>query len=139
MIGFFEDSITLVNHYYDTLTREDRFQASILDKCMWRQSTVRTANGNILSIATSTNITILYREGYVEPYVYAKLSNDEKQKHFTLNTDKTDFVFFGEVEEDLSNIKAINEAKKKYKWTTVQSVTDCTNVDMLKHWEGVGQ
>ena len=44
MIGFFEDSITLVNHYYDTLTREDRFQASILDKCMWRQSTVRTAN-----------------------------------------------------------------------------------------------
>ena len=33
----------------------------------------------------------------------------------------------------------INEAKKKYKWTTIQSVTDCTNVDMLKHWEVVGQ
>lgn len=139
MTGFFEDSITLVNHYYDKLTREDKFQASILDKCMWRQSTVRTANGNILNIATSTNITILYRDGYVEPYAYAKLSNDEKKKHFTLNTDKTDFVFFGEVKEDLSSIKAINEAKKKYKWTTVQSVTDCTNVDMLKHWEVVGQ
>lgn len=139
MIGFFEDTITLVNHYIDSETREDKFIPHVLDKCMWRASTVRNVSTNALTIATTINVSILSRDSYVDPSQFPKLDDEQKKNHFTLNLDKTDFIFYGEVKEDLSTIKAINEAKKTHKWATIQSVVDCTNVDELKHWEVVGQ
>lgn len=136
----FDDVVTVINHYYDAVTKEDKFNATVLNgDCMWREKTEKTVANDRLQVAKSISLTILYRSGYIEPEQYIKLSNDEKSKYFTLNAnDNMDFIVLGSV-SGISDYASIQEMKKKYRWATIASVSDNTMVDGLRHWKVTGR
>lgn len=133
----FDDIVTIINHYYDTITREDRFNKTVLyGNCMWRKKTVKTVSNNQIQVDDAISLTILYRNGYIEPRKYSKLPNDEKKKYFTLNSqDNTDLVVLGEVKEDIFDYASIQELKSNYEWVTIAGVSDNTMVDGLRNWK----
>lgn len=136
----FEDVVTVINHYYDSITREDRFNKTVLDRCMWRQQTVKTVANDKIQVDDAISLTILYRDGYIAPDQYGKLANDEKKKYFTLNADDNmDFIILGEVAEDISDYSSIQSMKKSYEWSTIAAVSDNTRVAHLKHWRVTGK
>lgn len=132
----FNDIVTLINHYYDAITREDRFNKTILTDCMWRRKSQKSVSNNQIQIADYISITIPFRDGYVPPNVYQKLPNDEKKKYFTLNTENNmDIVILGEVMEDVFDYSSLQEIEKKYEYHTIAGVSDNTLVYNLKHWK----
>lgn len=132
----FDDVVTIINHYYDAKTHEDKFHKTVLTDCMWRQKTTKTVSNNQIQVDDAISLTILYRDGYVEPNQYLKLTDEEQGNYFTLNADNNmDFVVLGKVEEEITDITSIQNLRKNYTWATIIGVSDNTMVDCLKHWK----
>lgn len=132
----FNDVVTIINHYYDAIAREDRFNKTVLKNCMWRKKTVKTVANNQIQVDDAVSLTILYQSGYIEPNIYSKLPNDEKKSFFTLNAENNmDLIVLGEVKENILDYSSIQELKKNYQYVTIAGVSDNTLVDGLKNWK----
>lgn len=132
----FTDYVTVINHYYDTDTKLDSFNKTVLDKSMWRRTTLKTVSNNEIQVADSVSVTVLYRDGYVSFKEYNELSEEEKKEHFTFNPNNNkDMLVLGIVEEDISDYESIVNVKKKYEYAIIEGLTDNTHRDVLQHWE----
>ena len=132
----FNDTITIYNHYYDKLTRLDKWNRKTLTGCMWRQTTTKTVSNGKLEVDDSISITIPYQNGYLPPKQYAKLPNDQMSQYWTLDSnDNLDVVVLGDIKVDLTDDYTLTDLRKDYDVYTVSAVSDNTLVDYLKHWE----
>ncbi len=137
----FNDTITVINYYTDSLTKVDKWHKTVLTGCMWRRKTTKTVNDNKIQIDDSVSVTIPYREGYLPPKQYAKMPNDEMSKYWTLNADNNlDIIVLGTVKEEISDSFTITDVKRNYdEVATISAVSDNTNMNHLKHWKVSGK
>lgn len=137
----FNDIVTVVNHYRDEVTKIDKWNKTVLNKCMWKRITTKSVVDGKIQIDDSISLTILYREGYLPPKKYAKVSNDQKNKFWTLDSKSNlDIIVLGEIKEEFSDKYTITNVKKDYdEVATISGVSDNTRVDYLKHWKVYGK
>lgn len=137
----FNDTVTIINHYLDTVTRLDKWNKTILKGCMWRRKVTKSVVDGKIQIDDSISLTIPFREGYLPPKKYAKIPNDQKNKYWTLDSfSNLDIIVLGEVTQDLSDNYTITNVKKDYdEVATISGVSDNTRVDYLKHWKVDGK
>ena len=127
---------TLYNHYTDKITEKTMYKKTVIDSVNWqRQQKTNVLDKGLVS-ADQINVLIPFYsadfEGktYIEPKAYRKLSDEEKDKHFTF--DNNDYIVRGEVNE--TNIEVV---KKSYdNVATIISVLTCDNGSRaIRHWE----
>lgn len=135
-ILIFTDTITLYNHYVDTLTRADKWNRTVLDRCMWRPTTTKSVIDGRIQVDDSISLTILKRDSYIAPKEYAKLPNDQKPNYFTLDSDSNlDVVVLGNVENDITETYTFADLRKDHDVYIISAVADNTLVPHLKHWK----
>lgn len=137
----FNQTVTVINHYYDKLTRLDKWHKTILKGCMWRRNITKSVVDGKIQIDDSVSLTIPYRDGYLPPKQYAKIPNDEMQNYWTLNSESNlDIIVLGEVTEELTDSYTITDVKRDYdEVATISGVADNTQRDRLKHWRVDGK
>ncbi len=133
----FNDTITIYNHYYDKLTKLDRWNRTVLKDVMWRQTTTKTVSSNKIQIDDSISITIPHRSGYLSPQKYIQMPNDKMSDYWTINAkNNVDIIVLGEINQDLTDSYTLRELRKDYdNVVTVMAVSDNSRVDHLKHWK----
>ena len=127
---------TLYNHYTDKATGKTMYKKTIIDSVNWQRQQKTNVTDKGLVSADQINVLIPFYgadfEGktYIEPKAYRKLSDEEKDKHFTF--DNNDYIVRGEVNE--TNIEVV---KKSYdNVATIISVLTCDNGSRaIRHWE----
>lgn len=134
----FNDTVTVVNHYRDPLTRLDKYNKTVLEGCQWTRKTTKTVVNGTIEIDDSVEVTIPYREGYLPPKQYAKTPNDEMPNYWTLDSDSNlDIIVLGLIDGDVTSIA---DVKKDYdNVATISAVGDYTSVPYLKHWKVEGK
>lgn len=137
----FNQTVTIINHYTDKLTRLDKWYKTTLTGCMWRRNITKSVVDGKIQIDDSVSLTIPYRDGYLPPKEYAKLPNDEMPNYWTLNSESNlDIMVLGEVKEELTDKYTITNVKKDYdEVATISGVADNTKRDNLKHWRVDGK
>lgn len=137
----FNDTVTVINHYKDPLTKLDKWNKTILDGCMWNRKITKSVVDGKVQIDDSVSLTIPYRDGYLPPKQYAKVPNDEMHKYWTLDsTSNLDIIVLGVVTEELTDSYTITNVKKDYdEVATISGVSDNTRRDELKHWRVDGK
>lgn len=137
----FNDTVTVINHYKDPLTKLDKWNKTILDGCMWSRKITKSVVDGKVQIDDSVSLTIPYRDGYLPPKQYAKIPNDKMSNYWTLDsTSNLDIIVLGVVTEELTDSYTITNVKKDYdEVATISGVSDNTRRDELKHWRVDGK
>lgn len=137
----FNQTVTVINHYVDKLTRNDKWNKTILQNCMWREQTAKTVANNQIQVDDCVSLTVPYRNGYLPPKQYVKVPNDEMKNYFTFNSDSNlDIIVLGEVTQEINDTYTITNVKKDYdNVATISAVSDNSIVDLLRHWKVTGK
>lgn len=133
----FASKITVINAHRDTITKEMMYFNTVLENCMIRKKVDTSPTNDTLNTVDYYSITILYQDGYLMPYNYHKLPNDEMKKHWTLDT-KQDLIILGEYTEEITDLDYENLLKRD-DVGVIRSVSDNTTVPELKHWKVIAK
>lgn len=137
MQDLFVSSITVVNYYKDALTREVTYQKTYLEGVMVRKKVETAPTNNTLNTTDYYSITIPFRDGYIDPYNYARLPNDQMSDYWTLSTED-DLIILGQYEDEITELD-IADLLKRNDVGIIRSVSDNTTVPSLKHWRVIAK
>lgn len=123
----FTDTITLFNRIGET------WHKTVLKNVQWIEKQEKSSDDNgIFSIVNYVEITVPYRDGYVQ-------NNDYKGSGFTFGVENLDFVVYGDIPEELTDSKSLSELKVKYQVYTVHGFSNNTLRPYLKHWRVIAK
>jgi hypothetical protein len=126
--------ITIYNRYYDNSLGADKYQRTIIKGVNWQGKRNGTVSDKGLLLADSTLIFIDKLDYYISPKRFAKLSNEDRKKHFTLGVG--DKVVKGEADFEITGVKPyrISDLENKF-----DNVIDIKSVnDLSSHFEVEG-
>lgn len=127
-------NITLYNAYLDD--DDNTKYARTIIKCVnWQDEIKSTVTDNGLQsanvIAVYVPVTAMCEKEYIEPKAYAKLSNSERDKYFTLKAE--DKIIKGEYFNEVKGVKDFNKIDNI---ATIQGVIDNRFGSLnMQHWE----
>lgn len=133
----FASNITVVNYYRDTITKETMYFSTVLKDCMIRKKVDTAPTNNTLNTVDYYSITIPYQDGYLSPYDYHRLPNDQMSGKWTLDTEE-DLIILGEFIDPIDNDIYIKLLKRD-DVGVIRSVSDNTTVPLLKHWKVIAK
>lgn len=133
-ILFKNSDITIYNRYYDNSLGADKYQRTIIKGVNWQGKRNGTVSDKGLLLADSTLIFIDKLDNYISPKIFAKLSDEDRKKHFTLGVG--DKVVKGEVDFEIAGVKPyrISDLENEF-----DNVIDIKSVnDLSSHFEVEG-
>lgn len=127
---------TLYNHYINPDTERTEYKRTFINGVDWQEKQITNVTDKGLLSANQINVFIPFKadfEGktYIGPHEYGKLSEEDKDKYFTI--DNNDYIVKGEIPEDVT----VENIKKSYdNVATIISVLICDNCsNNMKHYE----
>lgn len=133
-ILFKNSDITIYNRYYDNSLGADKYQRTIIKGVNWQGKRNGTVSDKGLLLADSTLIFIDKLDNYISPKIFAKLSDEDRKKHFTLGVG--DKVVKGEADFEIAGVKPyrISDLENEF-----DNVIDIKSVnDLSSHFEVEG-
>ncbi|MBU3126746.1 DUF6751 family protein [Clostridium tagluense] len=128
-------NITLYNKYYDNVLGYDLYQRTVIEGINWQGKRNATVTDKGLLIADSILIFIDKLDNYISPKQFAKLSNDERIKYFTLAIG--DKIVKGEIDFEILGIKPNSIADLEKKYDDVVNIMSSRKLQ--QHWEVEGK
>ncbi|MCC3870283.1 DUF6751 family protein [Terrisporobacter mayombei] len=131
---FKNSDITIYNRYYDNSLGSDKYQRTIIKGVNWQGKRNGTVSDKGLLLADSTLIFIDKLDNYISPKRFAKLSDEDRKKHFTLGVG--DKVVKGEADFEITGVKPyrISDLENEF-----DNVIDIKSVnDLSSHFEVEG-
>lgn len=136
-MDLFVSSVTVVNAYRDKLTNDIMYFPTVLKDCMIRKKVDTSPNNNTLNTVDYYSITIPYQDGYLMPYDYHRLPNDQMEGKWTLDTEE-DLIILGEYKDPI-DATTYNKLMDRDDVGVIRSVSDNTTVPLLKHWRVIAK
>ncbi|WP_419749304.1 DUF6751 family protein [Terrisporobacter petrolearius] len=131
---FKNTDITIYNRYYDNSLGADKYQRTIIKGVNWQGKRNGIVSDKGLLLADSTLIFIDKLDNYISPKRFAKLSDEDRKKHFTLGVG--DKVVKGEADFEITGVKPyrISDLENEF-----DNVIDIKSVnDLSSHFEVEG-
>lgn len=131
---FKNTGITIYNRYYDNSLGADKYQRTIIKGVNWQGKRNGIVSDKGLLLADSTLIFIDKLDNYISPKRFAKLSDEDRKKHFTLGVG--DKVVKGEADFEITGVKPyrISDLENEF-----DNVIDIKSVnDLSSHFEVEG-
>lgn len=136
-MDLFASSVTVVNAHRDTLTKEMVYRTTVLNNCMIRKNVDTSPTNDTLNTVDYYSISILYQDGYLKPYDYRQLPNDQMKNYWTLDTEE-DLIILGEYTDPIDET-TYSKLLKRDDVGVIRSVSDNTTVPLLKHWKVIAK
>lgn len=136
-MDLFASSVTVVNAHRDTLTKEMVYRTTVLNNCMVRKKVDTSPTNDTLNTVDYYSISILYQDGYLKPFDYKQLPNDQMSNYWTLDT-KEDLIILGEYTDQIDET-IYSKLLKRDDVGVIRSVSDNTTVPLLKHWKVIAK
>lgn len=136
-MDLFASSVTVVNAHRDTLTKEMVYRTTVLNNCMIRKNVDTSPTNDTLNTVDYYSISILYQGGYLKPYDYKQLPNDQMSNYWTLDTEE-DLIILGEYTDPIDET-TYSKLLKRDDVGIIRSVSDNTTVPLLKHWKVIAK
>lgn len=136
-MDLFVSSVTVVNAHRDTLTKEMVYRTTVLNNCMIRKNVDTSPTNDTLNTVDYYSISILYQDGYLKPYDYRQLPNDQMKNYWTLDTEE-DLIILGEYTGVIDET-TYSKLLKRDDVGVIRSVSDNTTVPLLKHWKVIAK
>lgn len=136
-MDLFASNVTVVNAHRDTLTKEMVYRTTVLNNCMIRKKVDTSPTNDTLNTIDYYSISILYQDGYLKPYDYRQLPNDQMSKYWTLDTEE-DLIILGEYTGVIDET-TYSKLLKRDDVGVIRSVSDNTTVPLLKHWKVIAK
>lgn len=114
----FNQTITIYNKKFNPISNLDEYKRTVLYNTHWEDNSEIKLDNKAVRTDDMTEIVISDRTGYVEPNVYAQLTNVEGV--WTIR--KGDFVLKGLVDIEVKEIKDLNGYD-------VRTISSISNVD----------
>ena len=136
-MDLFASKVTVINSHRDTITKEMMYFNTVLDNCMIRKKVDTSPTNDTLNTVDYYSITIPLQNGYIDPYNYHRLPNDQMPNYWTLDTEE-DLIILGEFTEPIDNDIYVKLLKRD-DVGVIRSVSDNTTVPLLKHWKVIAK
>ena len=136
-MDLFASNVTVVNAHRDTLTKEMVYRTTVLNNCMIRKNVDTSPTNDTLNTVDYYSISILYQDGYLKPYDYKQLPNDQMSNYWTLDTEE-DLIILGEYTGVIDET-TYSKLLKRDDVGVIRSVSDNTTVPLLKHWKVIAK
>lgn len=136
-MDLFASSVTVVNAHRDTLTKEMVYRTTVLNNCMVRKKVDTSPTNDTLNTVDYYSISILYQDGYLKPFDYKQLPNDQMSNYWTLDTEE-DLIILGEYTDQIDET-IYSKLLKRDDVGVIRSVSDNTTVPLLKHWKVIAK
>lgn len=136
-MDLFVSSVTVVNAHRDTLTKEMVYRTTVLNNCMIRKNVDTSPTNDTLNTVDYYSISILYQDGYLKPYDYRQLPNDQMKNYWTLDIEE-DLIILGEYTGVIDET-TYSKLLKRDDVGVIRSVSDNTTVPLLKHWKVIAK
>lgn len=132
---FKKDTITIYNKYYDFNSDTDKYQRTVIKGVNWQGKKHATVSDKGLLLADSTLIFIEKLDNYISPKRFAKLSDTERIKFFTLTPG--DKIVKGEIDFEITGIKPYRIADLESDFDDVIDIKSVSIMDKHIEVEGV--
>ncbi|MDU7363034.1 DUF6751 family protein [Clostridium sp.] len=96
--------ITIYNRYTDASSGVDKYQRTVIKGVNWQGKRNGTVSDKGLLLADSTLIFVDKLDNYVSPKRFNKLSDEERHKYFTFDSNG-DKIVKGEVDFEVTGVK----------------------------------
>lgn len=127
--------ITIYNKYYDNSLGADMYQRTVIKGVNWQSKRNGTVSDKGLLLADSTLIFIDKLDNYVSPKRFNKLSDEERHKYFTFDSNG-DKIVKGEVDFEVTGVKPFRIADLENEFDDVINIK---SVNLLSdHFEVEG-
>ncbi|SFJ26243.1 hypothetical protein SAMN02910355_1854 [Terrisporobacter glycolicus] len=131
---FKNTDITIYNRYYDNSLGADKYQRTIIKGVNWQGKRNGIVSDKGLLLADSTLIFIDKLDNYISPKRFAKLSDEDRKKHFTLGVG--DKVVKGEADFEITGVKPYRICDLENEFDNVIGIKSVN--DLSSHFEVEG-
>lgn len=128
--------ITIYNRYVDADSGVDKYQRTVIKGVDWQGKRNGTVSDKGLLLADSTLIFIDKLENYVSPKRFKKLSNEERPKHFTFDSNG-DKIVKGEVDFEITGVRPYRIADLEKEFDDVVNIGSIRELSGHFEVEGV--
>lgn len=128
--------ITIYNRYTDAASGVDKYQRTVIKDVNWQGKRNATVSDKGVLLANSTLVFIDKLENYVSPKRFKKLSDEERPKYFTFNSNG-DKIVKGEVDFEITGVKPFRIADLDNEFDDVITIKSVTELSGHFEIEGV--
>lgn len=128
--------ITIYNRYYDNSLGVDRYQRTVIKGVNWQSKRNGTVSDKGLLLADSTLIFVDKLDNYVSPKRFKKLSDEERPKHFTFDSNG-DKIVKGEVDFEITGVNPYRIADLENEFDDVVDIKSVNELSGHFEIEGV--
>jgi uncharacterized protein (UPF0548 family) len=128
--------ITIYNRYTDATSGVDKYQRTVIKDVNWQGKRNATVSDKGVLLANSTLVFIDKLENYVSPKRFKKLSDEERPKYFTFNSNG-DKIVKGEVDFEITGVKPFRIADLDNEFDDVITIKSVTELSGHFEIEGV--
>lgn len=133
---FKNSDITIYNRYTDATSGVDKYQRTVIKGINWQGKRNATVSDKGVLLANSTLVFIDKLENYVSPKRFKKLSDEERPKYFTFNSNG-DKIVKGEVDFEITGVKPFRIADLENEFDNVITIKSVTELSGHFEIEGV--
>jgi hypothetical protein len=128
--------ITIYNRYADAASGVDKYQRTVIKGVNWQGKRNGTVSDKGLLLADSTLIFIDKLNNYVSPKRFNKLSDEERHKYFTFDSNG-DKIVKGEVDFEVTGVKPFRIADLENEFDDVINIKSVNPLSDHFEIEGV--
>ncbi len=147
MSVLFTDTMTVYNYFKDAETEKELWNRTVVKGVQWSHNKTEISTSNGMQTEKKVeSITIDFQRNYgnkpyLPPNEYRKLSIEESNNYWTLDTKTVqDILVLGASEKEINHDYRLSELQNDFQYmVTVLSVSDNRNRPRLKHINVVGQ
>ncbi|MDU1313933.1 MAG: DUF6751 family protein [Clostridium septicum] len=133
---FKNSAITIYNKYYDLTSDSYKYQRRVIKDVNWQGKTTGTVSDKGLLLADSTLIFVDKLDNYVSPKRFNKLSDEERHKYFTFDSNG-DKIVKGEVDFEVTGVKPFRIADLENEFDDVINIKSVNSLSDHFEIEGV--
>ena len=135
MVLFRNTSITIYNKYYDNDLGYDLYQRTVIKDVNWQGKRNATISDKGLLLADSILVILDKLDNYISPKQFAKLTDDERIKYFTLGI--ADKIVKGQIDFEITGVKPYSIANLESDFDDVVNIMSAR--PLTDHWEVEGK
>ncbi|WP_195430899.1 DUF6751 family protein [Clostridium sp. D46t1_190503_E9] len=128
--------ITIYNRYADAASGVDKYQRTVIKGVNWQGKRNGTVSDKGLLLADSTLIFVDKLDNYVSPKRFNKLSDEERHKYFTFDSNG-DKIVKGEVDFEVVGVKPFRIADLENEFDDVINIKSVNPLSDHFEIEGV--
>lgn len=128
--------ITIYNRYMDASSGVDKYQRTVIKGVNWQGKRNGTVSDKGLLLADSTLIFVDKLDNYVSPKRFNKLSDEERHKYFTFDSNG-DKIVKGEVDFEVTGVKHFRTADLENEFDDVINIKSVNPLSDHFEIEGV--